>query len=411
MRRQPVAVYLLNFISMWECFSYYGMRALLVLYMVEALKFQDKTAFLVYGFYVTLAEIGGVAGGLVADRLWGLKKSIRIGAWVIFLGHLLLGFSQSQEGFFGALGLIVIGTSLFRNNAAALLGTLYPKGDARLGEGYTLYYTGINIGGFLAAILCGVAADQYGWHAGFGLASFGMLMGALALKWGANLFPEEAFSNREKSPFFSGFDLKAAGGYVALVALFFACEEQLGSSLVLFAERFVDKELYGFSVPAPAIIAMNPFTIMVMGPFLARFWKRCPLEREAKIQLGFVLLSLSFFLLYLGVKLSGEGVYLIYVLMAIFVMGIAELFFGPTALAAVSELSPKGKAGSSMSVMTLGYAAANLLSAGLSQGMAMSEGVFDVAVYETGFLGMSLGIVGVIIILPLTKRIYGENRV
>ncbi len=122
MNKQPRALYLLNFISMWECFSFYGMRALLVLFMVKELMFDESKAFAIYSAYITLAELGGVIGGLAADRYLGFKRAVALGGWTIILGHLSVAVSDSQIAFFLALALIVIGTSLFRTNIAAFLG-------------------------------------------------------------------------------------------------------------------------------------------------------------------------------------------------------------------------------------------------------------------------------------------------
>ena len=133
MTRQPRALYLLNFISMWECFSFYGMRALLVLFMVKELLFDESKAFAIYAAYITLAELGGVIGGFASDRYLGLRKAVAIGGWTIVFGHMCLAVSDSQIAFFLALALIVMGTSLFRTNIAAFLGTFYHGNDCLRG--------------------------------------------------------------------------------------------------------------------------------------------------------------------------------------------------------------------------------------------------------------------------------------
>src|SRR5262249_16053523 len=150
------------------------------------LGYSDEKAFGLYALYTTLIELGGIGGGIVADRYLGLKRSIVLGGITIALGHLSMTVPYSEFTFFLGLGLIVLRTSLFRSNVAAFLGHFYDENDPRREAGYTLYYTGINIGGFLATIGCGIVGEMYGWHAGFGLAAIGMLLGLIVLFLGRN---------------------------------------------------------------------------------------------------------------------------------------------------------------------------------------------------------------------------------
>ena len=181
MRKNPKSLYLLNFVSMWECFSFYGMRMLLVLFLVHEFQYGDEEAFSLYALYAIFVELGGVLGGVVADRYLGLKHSIIIGGVTIALGHICMALMHFEAFFFLGLGLIIVGTALFRSNVAALVGECYKKEDARKESGYTVYYAGINVGGFLATIFCGIVAESCGWHAGFGLAAFGMIFANIAL--------------------------------------------------------------------------------------------------------------------------------------------------------------------------------------------------------------------------------------
>ncbi|MBM3198956.1 MAG: peptide MFS transporter, partial [Chlamydiae bacterium] len=183
--KQPKALYLLNAVSMWECFSYYGMRALLLLFLVEELRYTDDRALSLYALYTTLVELGGMLGGFLADRYLGLKAAIFLGGCAIALGHICMAFgSLFPPCFLVGLGCIIAGTALFRPSVAALLGAFYDKEDSRREAGYTLYYAGINLGGLLASVLCGVVASIYGWSAGFILATFGMILGLSCLLLG-----------------------------------------------------------------------------------------------------------------------------------------------------------------------------------------------------------------------------------
>jgi POT family proton-dependent oligopeptide transporter len=359
MSKQPKALYLLNFVSMWECFSFYGMRALLVLYMVHALKFSDEYALFIYALYITLVELGGVVGGYVADRYLGLKAAIVLGGITIACGHIALSMS-----FFVGLGLIVLGTSFFRSNVAALVGHFYEKDDPRLARGYTLYYTGINVGGFLATIACTVVAEVYGWHAGLSLAAFGMLLGLIVLFFGRSVLIHTAPSEKMRVGKVQG--IKRLGLYLLFLVLFYMCEEQLGSSLVLFGERHVDRTTLFGTIPAASLITFNPLTILLVGPFVSKI----PLKEMTKIALSFLLLAASFLILYLATY--WEQVPLFYAVCSIVLLSCGELLLGPTVLAAVADAVPKSCSGVAMGMVALGYSLANAASGFLSQVMSNS---------------------------------------
>jgi proton-dependent oligopeptide transporter, POT family len=170
----PPALYMLFFTEMWERFSYYGMRALLVLYMVQHFRFSDEHAYVVYGSYTALVYATPVFGGMLADRLLGYKKSVALGAIFMAFGHFAMAF---DAGFYPALGLLIVGNGFFKPNISTIVGRLYPPGDKRRDAGFTIFYMGINLGAALAPALCGILGQTYGWHFGFGLAGVGMLVG------------------------------------------------------------------------------------------------------------------------------------------------------------------------------------------------------------------------------------------
>ncbi len=382
MKGQPRALYLLNFISMWECFSYYGMRVLLVLFMIHKMHYSDGQAFGLYALYTTLIELGGLVGGFVADRYLGLKRSITLGAWTIALGHLTLAVPDSSWTFFLGLGIIVSGTGLFRSNVAALLGEFYEENDPRRDAGYTLYYTGINLGGFLATVLCGAVGEIYGWHAGFSLAALGMLSGNISLLIGRKLLEGKgenkkvlfskakgllsmlaiilaalaasvaiynytyvtpvipflalggiyfAFKQSKETAAEHKQGLKKLLLYVFFLMVFFICEEQLGSSLVLFSERHFDREtMYGV-IPAASLITFNPLTILIAGPLLSQVMQKIPLRGIHKIIMSFFLLGAAFCLLGIGCLMANSGgiVPLGFGITSIMVIALGEIFIGP----------------------------------------------------------------------------------
>lgn len=452
MNAQPRALYLLNFISMWECFSYYGMRVLLVLFMVHALHYNDSEAFGLYALYTTLVELGGVVGGIAADRFFGLKRAITLGGFTIVLGHLCLAIPESPLTFYLGLGFIIAGTSLFRSNVAAFLGQFYEENDPRRDAGYVLYYAGINLGGFLATVFCGLVGEVYGWHAGFSLAAFGMLLGNISLIFGRKLLTGKGeainlpkwksflgllglitaiivssfaiYHYRIVTPMIPIFALGAlyyayrqtknftrdqkAGLkrlliYIGFLIVFFICEEQLGSSLVLFSERHLDRATIFGVIPATSLIMFNPLTILIAGPLLSRLMSKLHIERMVKIIISLCLLGAAFCVLYISclVANTNEVVPLSYAIFSIVLIALGEILIGPTVFAYASEVAPRNFQGLIMGIMTMGFALANLLSGHLSQVMAVVEESSSLEIYSNGFRMISFSLIGLSLILIL----------
>jgi len=183
----PAGLSTLFFTELWERFSYYGMRALLVLFMVDAVQtggmgLDDKTASAVYGLYTAFAYLVCLPGGWIADRLLGAQRSVWIGGLIIAAGHFTLAV-PSTEAFFLGLVLVVIGTGFLKPNISAIVGQLYPEGGARRDAGFTIFYMGINMGAFLGPLICGYLGQQVNWHAGFGIAGVGMLAGVIQYRF------------------------------------------------------------------------------------------------------------------------------------------------------------------------------------------------------------------------------------
>jgi len=173
----PTGLYTLFFAEMWERFSFYGMRALLLLYMIKGfLKFGDKDANAVYGAYTALVYMTPFFGGMIADRMLGKRTSVVIGGLLMAAGHLLMMIEQ-QFWFFSALGLLIVGNGFFKPNISSMVGELYAEHSPKRDGGFTIFYIGINLGGGMAPLLCGYVGETFGWHYGFGLATLGMLIG------------------------------------------------------------------------------------------------------------------------------------------------------------------------------------------------------------------------------------------
>ena len=193
----PKGLFVLFFAEMWERFSYYGMRALLIFYLVKHWMFSDGEASIIYGAYTALVYITPVIGGYLADRYLGQRKAVLYGAVLLTLGHFFMAF-EGQAGvghvdnpiiniFWLALALIIVGSGFLKANISVIVGQLYPRTDVRRDPAYTIFYMGINIGAFLGSLLCGYIGETYGWAYGFGLAGIGMLLGLVVFVWGTPL--------------------------------------------------------------------------------------------------------------------------------------------------------------------------------------------------------------------------------
>jgi POT family proton-dependent oligopeptide transporter len=178
----PKGLFYLFFAELWERFSFYGMRALLTLYMVneifKAIAERDAATAVVYASYGSLVYASTVIGGQISDKILGMRSSIFLGGILMAIGHFVLAV-ENDLAFFLALALIVVGNGFFKPNISTFVGALYKEGDVRKDSGFTIFYMGINIGGFVAPLLCGWLAAEYGWHYGFGLAGIGMMAGLI----------------------------------------------------------------------------------------------------------------------------------------------------------------------------------------------------------------------------------------
>jgi len=188
----PVGLYVLFFTEMWERFSYYGMRALLTLYMTaktlendpqSGLGWTTTEALALYGWYTMLVYVMSIPGGFIADRLIGQKKAVTIGAILLTAGHGVLAI-DAIWAYYTGLGLVILGVGMLKPNISTMVGGLYKQNDIRRDKGFSIFYVGINLGSFTASLSVGLVAALYGWHYGFGLAGIGMLLGLLVYLYG-----------------------------------------------------------------------------------------------------------------------------------------------------------------------------------------------------------------------------------
>ena len=193
----PIGLYVLFFTEMWERFSYYGMRVLLVLYMTatathengEGLAWTEKEALALYGWYTMLVYLASIPGGLLADKVFGQKKAVLYGAIILCMGHGVLAV-DALWAYYTGLGLVIAGVGMLKPNISTMVGGLYQQGDIRRDKGFSIFYIGINAGSFLATMTVGTVVAFYGWHAGFGLAGIAMVLGLIVYIWGQKYLVE-----------------------------------------------------------------------------------------------------------------------------------------------------------------------------------------------------------------------------
>jgi len=207
---QPIGLYILFLTEMWERFSYYGMRALLVLYMTTStlgddargagLGWTSKEALALYGWYTMLVYVMSIPGGMIADKLIGQKKAVLYGAIVLCLGHGVLVLTDTWA-FYTGLGLVILGVGLLKPNISTMVGGLYKEGDIRRDKGFSIFYIGINLGSLLATLIIGLVVKKWGWHSGFGLAGIVMLIGLVNYIYGQRFLTHVGnFVSNENDP-------------------------------------------------------------------------------------------------------------------------------------------------------------------------------------------------------------------
>jgi POT family proton-dependent oligopeptide transporter len=437
----PAGLATVFLVEMWERLSYYGMRALLILFLVDqvahgGLGLDDRTAAAIYGLYVGATYLSCLPGGWIGDRVLGSQRAVLIGGVVITLGHLLLGFAPSTEVFFFGLLVIVIGTGLLKPNATAIVAQLYPEGGARRDAGFTIYYVGVNVGATLGPLVAGLLAVRYGWPAGFMTASVGMALGVAQYLWSrrllgdAGLRPMSGSSDASLSGappraalrwiaaaavvitvlvvllwtgvvhvnplalqamstqavivitvVYFGYLLFAAGLnraeqlrvlalavlFVAAV-LFWAGYEQTGSSLNLFAERYTDRHLLGWEIPATWFQSLNPVYIVVFGTLFSALWvqlarRNLDPSTPLKFIIGLLGMGAGFLVMAAAARLvaGGHQVGMGWLTITYLLHTWGELCLSPVGLSVTTKLVPARFVGQSLGIFFVTLSLGNLL--------------------------------------------------
>ena len=346
---QPRGLTVLFLTNMWEQFSYYGMRALLVYYMTKQLLMGQQHASAIYGVYTACAYFTPIVGGAIADRYLGKKRAVIAGASIMAAGHFMMAF---EPLFYFALATIAIGNGLFLPSLPSQVGDLYKRDDPRRGWAFNVYYVGINIGGFLAPLICGTLGEVYGWHYGFGAAGIGMLAGLFIYLAGQKyLPPEQPRDTTRKAKAqrvgFSRDTVLLLLGIALSVTVFRGAYEQVGNTVALWADSGLDRTAGSFTIPMTWFQSLNPLFVMLMTPPLLAYWGRRAtvdahhlLVRRMALGAGFVALS---YLLIAGVAAANGGHTANWLWLALFfgIFTFGELFILPTGLGLFARLAPE----------------------------------------------------------------------
>ena len=390
----PRGLSTLFFTEMWERFSYYGMRAFLIFYMVApvtagGLGFSDADAASIYGTYTASAWGLAIFGGIVADKFLGQYRSVLIGGIIIALGHVTLAFPPVPF-FYAGLALVATGTGLLKPNVSTLVGSLYPQGDLRRDNGFSIFYMGINVGALLGPLVAGYLAQRVSWHVGFASAGVGMALGLIQLAFGRHYLKtaverlgaatalagspagdEPGIARRTAGPLISRAEWKriaAIAVFFSFGILFFAGYEQAGSTLNLFADRYTRLSVWGFSFPSSWFQSVPAVMVILLAPIFAALWVRLG-DREpsspAKFALGLLFAGLGFLLLvpagFLVAAGGGARVSPWWLISSYFVQELGEMCLSPVGLSVVTKLAPVRIAGLMMGVWFLSNALGNKL--------------------------------------------------
>jgi proton-dependent oligopeptide transporter, POT family len=348
---QPRGLTILFLTEMWEIFSYYGMRALLVYYMTKQLLIGQEKASLIYGSYQALAYFTPIFGGLIADRLLGKRRAVIIGGSIMAAGHFMMTF---EPLFYPALATIALGNGLFLPSLPSQIDGLYRPEDPRRAWAYNVYYVGINIGGFLAPLICGALGEFYGWHWGFGAAGVGMLLGLVIYILGGRHLPDQVRAVKQtlaptepRAPagkYRSTFILLFVVGLAATV--FRGAYEQYGNTLALWADVGIDRTIGSWTIPMTWFPSLDPLLVIMMTPLLLAHWRRrtqagSPGSAMRKMALGALIVAAAYLMLATVAFSAGAGrASWVWLTLFFVVFTFGELYILPTGLGLFARLAP-----------------------------------------------------------------------
>ncbi|UQA63429.1 peptide MFS transporter [Polyangium aurulentum] len=435
----PPGLFLLFTTEMWERMSYYGMRALLSLYLADKTRggfgWNDEQTLALYGWYTGLVYLTPVAGGYLADRWIGQRRSVLIGGALMMIGQFLLAM-PGLAFLYAGLGMLIIGNGFFKPNISTMVGGLYRQGDPRRDSAFTIFYMGINVGAMLSSFVCGTIGERVSWGAGFASAGVGMALGLVTFFTLANRLlgdvgkaPSESVSasagssgsivNDDDSRPLTTEEIQRIAVIVilsAFVIIFWAGFEQAGGLMNLYTERKIDRVVFGWEVPTTWFQAVNAIFIVGLGLPFAAMWTALGRRGKdpsspTKMGLGLLLLGAGFVLMLGAVnQAAAQGkAHMFWIIGAYLLHTMGELCLSPIGLSMVTKLAPKRYASLLMGIWFLSNAAANKL-AGTIGGQASKLGEYTIF----GGIAATTAAAGLVLlaISPVLKRMmHGADSV
>ncbi|MBI1797424.1 MAG: peptide MFS transporter [Candidatus Eisenbacteria bacterium] len=443
----PRGLFLLFFTEMWERFSYYGMRSLLVLYMVKHLFVQPDVgqrvlgftalrgvlehffgplavqplSSQIYGLYTGFVYFTPFFGGMLADRVIGQRKAVILGAVLMAIGHFMMA---SERMFFLALMFLIAGNGCFKPNISTQVGLLYPQGDPRRDGAFTIFYMGINLGAFFSPLVCGTLGQTVGWHWGFGAAGVGMVIGLIIYLWGQRFLALDVLTQRRKLEAVTPKQKITANEWQRigvllvvcfLVSVFWAVFEQQGNTMQLWADKNTNWTFGGFQIPSTWYQAFNPFMIFAFAPLLSMLWAnqaRNGKEPASLTKMGFgcLLLGLSFIVMIVASQGMAPDARrsVLWLVGTTVILTLGELYLSPIGLSFVTKVAPARMVSMLMGTWFLANFIGNYLSGYLGT-------FWETISHEKFFmlmtvLGIGAGIAMLVLSRPMNKIVASHDR-
>ena len=427
----PYGLYVLFFTELWERFSYYGMRALLVLFLISETTsdnpgygWTESEAIYLYGWYTMLVYVAGIPGGWLADKVLGQKKTVMLGGALLVLGHSILAI-DNITAFYTGLGFIILGVGGLKPNISTMVGGLYSPDDNRRDIGFKIFYMGINIGAFLSAIIIGGIGEVYGWHYGFGLAGIGMLLGQIVFMWGQKYLvgigdyigkQDNPDSEKMNKPLTSieKDRVKVLLLSFLIVVVFWGAFEQAGGLMNIYAFEKTNRVMssINFEVPATWFQSLNAGFIVLFAVAVGKFWAWWKsLGRESallfQMAVGVIIMALGFAVMSeaaLEFERNGSSA-MYYLVLAYLLHTLGELCTSPTAMALITKLAPVKYASIMMGTYFACTGFGNKLAAELGE-WAQTAGEYEI------FLGIFIfctifGLLVIALMKPLKRLTHG----
>ncbi|MCI0336767.1 MAG: peptide MFS transporter [Acidobacteria bacterium] len=464
----PKGLTTLFFTEMWERFSYYGMRALLTLYMVNSLGYDDKLASSIYGAYTGSVYLMSLPGGWIADNVLGTRRAVFVGGIIIALGHFSMALPTMWSFYLGLI-LIVLGTGLLKPNVSALVGSLYSENDQRRDAGFSIFYMGINLGAFIAPLVCGYLGQKISWHLGFGAAGIGMTFGLIQYVMGRDRLahvghpPRQPGAETKRKALLGAVLMLVVSGAViylyfgpeivrenrrfiligslvvfllwlftsylkpeekkpvAVIVLlfvfsviFWAVFEQAGSSFTLFGDRFTNRTVFGYEFPTSWYQICNAGFLILLAPVFSLLWIKLGDRQPSSpmkfslglifVGLGAALVALASLLLVNGSKVGPWWLVGVYLFHT-----IGELCLSPVGLSTTTKLAPARLAGLMMGVWFLSISFGNFFAGEAASNFSNDQQALVSLFLKVAAVPIAAGVI-LIVLTPFIRKMMGKVR-